>query len=321
MHAARFLAVIAFCLTATLAQAAGLRFVEVPANADGPALKGAMWYPCSEPPGEIVVGNITLPGVKDCPVSGGKLPLVVVSHGRGGSFIGHHDTAEQLADGGFVVAAIDHPGSTTFDTSRLGDLSVFVERSTDIKRLVDFMVGASPAASKIDPERIGFFGFSLGGYTGLVVIGADPDWAIPLCLRSSAVPICEQILRKGFVVQPLTHDFRIKAAVIADPFSDFFTADGFAAVKVPVQLWASERGGDGVTPESVAAVDRGLPAQHEYRVVSNSGHFAFLTPCPLALAKARPELCSDAPGFDRVAFHQQLNAEVLAFFHTHPINP
>jgi hypothetical protein len=36
---------------------------------------------------------------------------------------------------------------------------------------------------------------------------------------------------------------------------------GFAAVKVPVQLWASERGNEYVTPESVAAVDRNLPAK------------------------------------------------------------
>jgi hypothetical protein len=49
---------VLLCLTATLAQAAGFRFIEVPADADGPALKGAMWYPCSEPPGEIQLGDI-----------------------------------------------------------------------------------------------------------------------------------------------------------------------------------------------------------------------------------------------------------------------
>jgi hypothetical protein len=32
---------IALCLTTTLAQAAGFRFIEVPADADGPALRGA----------------------------------------------------------------------------------------------------------------------------------------------------------------------------------------------------------------------------------------------------------------------------------------
>jgi hypothetical protein len=69
---------IALGLTATLAQAAGFRFIEVPADADGPALEGAMWYPCAEPPGEIELGKITLPGVKDCPIVGEKLPLVVI---------------------------------------------------------------------------------------------------------------------------------------------------------------------------------------------------------------------------------------------------
>ena len=84
-------------------------------------------------------------------------------------------------------------------------------------------------------------------------------------------------------------------------------------------MWASERrtelGGIPMpSAESVAAVDRSLPAKHEYHVVPNSAHFAFLLICPSALAKAEPELCTDAPGFDRVAFHQQFNADVLGFF-------
>ena len=261
-YAAKVLVTITLCLVAPFAQAAGVRFIDVPADADGPVLQGAMWYPCSEPPGEINLGKITLPAVKNCPISGDKLPLVVVSHGRGGSFVGHHDTAETLADAGFVVAAINHPGDNTFDMSRSGDLSVFFERPTDIKRLIDFMVGASSIASKIDPERIGFFGFSRGGYTGLVLIGAKPDWASATAFcQSRSSPICEQILGKQFSAQPLVPDLRIKAAVIADPLAILFTAQSFAAVKVPVQLWASERGGDGVSPESVAAVDRNLPAK------------------------------------------------------------
>lgn len=300
-------------LATTPAQAAGFRLIEVPGDVDGPTLKGAIWYPCLKPPGEIHLGNVVLPSVRDCPIGGGKQPLVVVSHGRGGTFISHHDTAETLADAGFIVAAINHPGSTALD-NRVGDLSALVERPTDIKRLIDFMLGPGPAASSIDPQRIGFFGFSMGGYTGLVVIGANPDWAIAFCRQSSAVSVCEQILRKDFRVQPLVHDPRIKAAVIANPFSAFFTAQSFAAVKVPVQLWASARGGDEVSPEDIAAVNQNLPARHEYRVVPNSGHFDFLAPCTPALAKARPELCSDAPGFNRVAFHNKFDAAVLAFF-------
>ena len=75
-----------------------------------------------------------------------------------------------------------------------------------------------------------------------------------------------------------------------------------------------------VTPESIAAVERNLPARHEYHVVPNAGHMAFLAPCPPATAKAVPKLCADAPGFDRAAFHRQFNAAVLAFFREHLIN-
>jgi predicted dienelactone hydrolase len=226
-----------------------------------------MWYPCSEPSGEIDFGDIIVPGVKDCPLSGDKLPLVVISQGNFGSIVDHHDTAETLADADFIVAAINHRGDNSRNSAS-GDPSVMVERPTDIKCLIDFMLGASPAASKIDPERIGFFGFSAGGFTGLVPIGANPDWASVLCRFASATHVCEQIIRKDLRVQPFAHDVRIRAAVIADPPGIFFTADSFTAVEAPVQLWASEGGGHdllfiNVTPEGVAAVDRNLPAKHE----------------------------------------------------------
>ena len=313
--AGRVLVASAFCVAATLAQAAGFRSIDIAADAEGPAIQGTMWSPCAEPPGEVHIRGRTLPGVMDCPLLGENLPLIVVSHGKGGSSIGHHDTDEVLADAGFVVVAINHPGDNFSDLSRVSDLATYVERPTDIKRLIDFMIGASPFAARIDRNRIGFFGFSRGGYTGLVLIGGNPDWAsATAACQHFASFACDQILRREFPVQPLTHDPRIKAAVLADPLAPLFNADSLKTVKVPVQLWASERGGDGVVPHDVAAVDGNLPAKHEYRVVANAGHFAFVPPCPPAAA---PEFCTDAPGFDRTAFHAQFNADVLAFFQTH----
>ncbi len=318
MRLSTLVVALALCLAGSAAQAAGFRFIDVPADGDAPAMHGGMWYPCAEPAGEIDLGRITLRGVKDCPVSGEKLPLIVISHGLGGSFIGHHDTAEALADAGFAVAAISHPGDNAQDKSRAGALSIFVERPAGMKRLIDFMLGASPLAARIDPQRVGFFGFSRGGYTGLILIGAAPDWAAAagFCAQSAAY-FCSEIRSKAFPPAPPVHDPRIKAAVIADPLAIFFTADSFGGITVPVQLWGSERGGDGVTPESVAAVNRELPGPHEFHLVPNSAHFAFLFPCPPALAVDLPQICTDAPGFDRVAFHQQLDAAVVAFFRSH----
>ncbi|MCP3469126.1 hypothetical protein NLM33_02160 [Bradyrhizobium sp. CCGUVB1N3] len=107
-HAGRLLSVIAFCLTATLVQAAGLRSIDIPADADGPAIHGMIWYPCAETPVEIHVDPFNLPGVKDCPLAGDHLPLIADSHGQGATLLVNHDTAETLADNGFIVAAISH---------------------------------------------------------------------------------------------------------------------------------------------------------------------------------------------------------------------
>lgn len=313
MYARKSFVAIILCLTATLAQGAGIRAIDIPADA-GPALTGAAWYPCSQPLGEVNLGKYTLPGVKDCPLPARKLPLIVVSHGRTGNFVGHHDTVEVLADAGFIVAAINHPGDTGSDLSRTDDLSIYVTRPNDIKRLIDFMIGAPAFAGGIDQERIGLFGFSRGGYTGLAVIGANPDWAnVTDRCQQFKTHVCDQVRAKEFPGS-VTHDPRIKAAVIADPLSVFFTASSFGDVKIPVQLWASELGGDGVLPHSVDIVDKNLPSKHEYRVISNAGHFSFLVPCPPEMAAQIPYLCKDAPGFDRVAFHTQFNADALAFF-------
>jgi predicted dienelactone hydrolase len=304
---------IALCALAMPSFAAGFRFIDVPADAEGPAMTGAIWYPCAEPLGTMRYGPYVLPVSKDCPLSGEKHPLVVVSHGRGGTFMGHHDTAEAFADAGFIVAAINHPGDTSLDKSRATELSVYVSRPADIKRLVDYMVGSSPAAPFIDPSRIGFFGFSRGGYTGLAVIGANADWAnaTGYCGDSPARG-CQQIRNREFPAGPIAHDPRIKAAVVADPLAVFFTAEAVAPIKVPVQLWASELGGDGVFLRDVAPLDTNLSAPHEYHVVRNAGHFAFFL-CPPALAQTAPDLCTDRSGFDRAVFHKEFNAVAVKF--------
>jgi predicted dienelactone hydrolase len=312
-HVCKFLSAIGFCLTATLVQAAGLRGIDIPADADGPAIHGMIWYPCTEPPGEIRLDEFIVPGVAGCPLARDHLPLIAFSHGQGAGLLINHDTAETLADNGFIVAAINHPGDTAQDRSRTDDLSAFVERPTDIKRLIDFMIGVSPFAARIDQARIGFFGYSRGAFAGLVLIGGNPDWAgaaSNYCQQRHG-PICQQILGKKYPSQPLTHDPRIKAAVIVDPLA-IFSAESLAPIKAPVQLWASERGGYGVVLRDVATLDANLPAKHEYHVATNADHEAFCAPF-----QAGPKICEDPPGFDRVAFHKEFNAAVTKFFQEH----
>jgi predicted dienelactone hydrolase len=320
---AKHIFIVACCLAAPFADAAGLQLFDIPATDAGLSLTGIVWTPCAAAASEVALGGgVVLPGVRDCPISGNRLPLIVVSHGRRGTFIAHNDTATALADAGFVVAAINHPGDNARDSSRTDEFSVLVERPADMKRLTDFMLGAWKEAAVLDPQRIGLFGFSRGAYTGLVVIGGNPDFGAlaALCQQAgAATPKCEAI-RAGRVPTAVpVHDPRIRAAILADPpvFEGLFSRERLAGVTIPLLLWRSSLGGDGVTPDAIDALEQLLPRRPDYRIVANSVHFSFIAPCPPALAKAVPVLCTDPPGFDRVAFHNEFNDAAVAFFRTH----
>jgi predicted dienelactone hydrolase len=305
--------VLGLVLSLPAAHAAGIQALKVPSDGSLPALSGAVWYPCAMAPAAMMLGPFQISATKDCPIDGTKLPLIVISHGRSGSFLGHRDTAETLANAGFVVAAISHPGDNAQDASQSNDLSVFVERPADIKRLIDYLLGAWHHASVIDSSRMGVFGFSRGGYTGLVVVGAQPRFGANsgMCAGKTST-ICDDVRQAR--LEPLVHDSRVKAAVIADPLSIFFTKASFDEVRVPIQLWRSENGGDGVTPDSIAAVAEELPLKPDFRTVPKAQHFSFLPPCPDEIARGARELCTDLSGFDREGFHKEFNAQVLDFF-------
>jgi len=263
---------------------------------------------------------VTIPASRNCPIAGDKLPLIVISHGSGAWFGAHHDTAATLADAGFVVVAINHPGDNASDAGRSDNLSILSDRPTDIRRLTDFMLGAWPEASKLDAQRLGIFGFSRGAYTGMVLVGDQLDMPsiVTLCPEGFLNGMCAQ-LRKGEVpAQRAGHDPRFKVAVLADlEFGRAFTAEGLQGVQAPIQLWSSARGGDGVLPEDGATITRHLRAKPDYHVVPQAAHCAFTAPCSAAETHALPAICRDADAFNRVAFHKEFNATVLAFFRKH----
>jgi predicted dienelactone hydrolase len=257
----------------------------------------------------------TLFGVKDCPVSGTRLPLIILSHGRGGWFGANHDTAEALANAGFVVAAINHPGDNGNDLSRRDSLSVLASRPADMVRLLDFMLNDWKDRAAIDHARVGFFGFSRGGYTGLVLAGGNPDFRkiASFCTETNRSQDCEQF-RSGDIPPSPRHDARIRAAVVADPAETYpFTRDNLADIKIPLQVWRSELGGV-VDASAIARVIASLPGKPDVHLVP-AGHFAFLAPCSPQLAAAIPRICTDNPAdFDRAVFHRDFNARVVGFF-------
>jgi predicted dienelactone hydrolase len=313
----RALAVGLICL-ASPAGAAGLQLLD-----SDPTLRGAIWTPCAAASQEVPLGSLgvtgvtSLPGVKDCPIKGSKLPLIVFSHGRGGWFGQHHDLNEALADAGFIVAAINHPGDSVDDHSQSESLSSWASRPADIVRLLDFVLKDWKDKAAIDPDRIGFFGFSKGGYTGLVLAGADLDIRRVAQYCTQPTPFCEQV-RSGDVPKIWPHDARIKIAVLADTApTTAFTEANLAAIKMPLQIWRSELGGYGADPGGTTRVAAALPGHPEIHTVP-AGHYAFLAPCSEQLAAAVPRICTDTPpSFDRAAFHREFDADIVKFFSDH----
>lgn len=306
-------------LAATTAQSAGFKIFLVPSDTNGPTLEAAMWSPCAALAKDIRVGISVIPGVRDCPIAGRHLPLIVISHGFGGQYLGHQDTAETLADAGFIVVALNHPDDNFANDARFRNYSALISRPSDIKRLIDFLLGTAPESDIIDLNRIGFYGFSRGGYTGLVLGGGQPNFRawFSHCTDSTAER-CTQGNLDNWSIQDLVHDTRIKAIVIADPLSSMFpTKDSLKTISVPVQLWGSQFGGDGVYPEDVATIARNLPNNCEFHNVRQAAHFAFLRPCSDDLKKSRPNICVDNASFDRMTFHKDFNQQVLAFFQRH----
>jgi predicted dienelactone hydrolase len=304
-------------LATTPALSAGFERVTVP-DSDGPPLEAGIWYPSEAAASSQPLGLYQQSVATGGAVAGRGLPLIVVSHGSGGSFEGHYDTALALAEAGFVVAAVTHTGDNYRDQSGFTRVE---NRPRHIKMLIDFMLASWPRHDLIDPARIGMFGFSAGGFTALVLVGGIPDLTrvAPYCAAYPDEWACrkakEHDIDARAVPAAFVHDPRIAAAVIAAPAIGYaFTPDALAGIKASIQLWRGDSDELLPHPRHAQNVYEGLPTKPEYHVVPNAGHFAFLAPCTPLAERFAPEICRDPAGFDRAAFHREFNAAVVAFF-------
>jgi predicted dienelactone hydrolase len=273
-----------------------------------------IWYPAHGQPAAERLGPYEQTVVDDAPPVGTGHPLIVISHGTGGSFAGHADTAIALAQAGFIVAALTHPGDNWRDQSRATDVQA---RPVALSGLIGFMLGAWSGHAAIDPSRVGAFGFSSGGFTVLAAAGGQPDLST-VAGHCAAHPVdFDCSLLRAHPAAPVpwhdSRDARIKAIVVAAPALGFaFGRAGLSAVGMPVQLWRADNDQILPAPDYADAVRGALPQPPEFHAVPNAGHFDFLSPC--AADSAGLPICSSAPGFDRLAFHRTFNAAVVQFF-------
>ena len=178
-------------------------------------------------------------------------------------------------------------------------------------------------AKQIDAERIGAFGFSIGGFTVLTAAGAKPDLrGIAQYCANSREFSCDMLRQSNsFLLKAelpagsdnFEHDTRIKAIVVAAPglgFS-FSGSNALTTISTPVQLWQGEKDESVPYATNAKVIQDGLGAKVDFQLVPNAGHFSFLTPCGLLKI---PPICSDPAQFDRAVFHQAMNQRVAAFF-------
>ena len=316
----------AFLASICPARAVGFQYLSVP---DGPApsIDIGIWYPSEDAVVATTLGLLPQTVAVDGAVNGHGLPLVVISHGSGGWFGDYPDSAAALAEAGFVVVAPTHRGDNFKDNGRNG-LAVMIDRPRQIRRVLDYMTQVWAGHERINPQKIGFFGFSAGGTTGLILLGATPDWSLfaPHCAAEPDEPVCHEgvataLSRPKAASLPQEtwqRDVRIKAAVLASPgFSFAFGPQSLGRIEAPLQLWGAA--GDRVVPfaSNVAYLQRYLPPTVNVHDVADAGHYAFLPPCSDDQRAKHPDICTDSAAFDRQAFRKSFNQALVAFFHVH----
>lgn len=142
-----------------------------------------VWYPAVDDAKETPL-DIGAPGkplfhsgsaAADAAMAPGRHPVVLLSHGFGGSarMMGWFGTA--LARAGYVVVAVDHPGNNGTGPITLPGAALWWERAEDLKAAWTAVRKDEGIAAHIESARLGVAGFSAGGFTALVAAGARAD--------------------------------------------------------------------------------------------------------------------------------------------------
>ncbi|GGA08792.1 alpha/beta hydrolase family protein [Dyella caseinilytica] len=340
-HSLRWLALTLLIAPALLfAQAVtgvGFQAITIHDPVNGGSMPGYVFYPSAQAKGVTHVGPYDVGATRGAPPLPGAKPLVVISHGNGGSDLGHHTLATYLASHGFVVATLEHPKDNFHDTSGVGHDVVLAGRPIEVKATIDAVLNDPQWKKLVDVQRIGVAGFSAGGYTSLLIVGAVPQFArfIDYCQRypkdeaicHDADKIETEARNQGLTMQQWvanlqnsltrwgnTADPRVKAAFVMAPLSLIFDQAGIEKIDRPVFLYYGDADHVLIPPENAAHIRPWMKTLVDVKVVHNADHWVFIDPCSAALKQDNPTICSDPPGVDRIQVHQQIDADALAFF-------
>ena len=186
-------------------------------------------------------------------------PVVLVSHGTGGSGSAMGWLAEPLAAAGFRVVAVDHHGNDFVGGYHPAAFLFVWERPRDLTVVLDALAAEAP----VGPVAVA--GFSAGGYTAAALVGARADREVVRLLLDGTIPVppipefpdAIDRLRADLTPAELEAAAAASGADLADPrigaaflvapaVGALMTPESLAGVRVPVAVrWA---GADDVNP-------------------------------------------------------------------------
>ncbi len=173
---------------------------------------GAVYPGLPDLPALTALGSLSFnPVSNNAPLARAAFPLLVASHGNlVSSAKNMPDTLETLASHGYVVASIEHTGNNdawyqaNFIKSyipalqiglnpRLGTTDLIAQRSKDVRFVIDAMLQGTvdqrtgiAFSKRIDADKIGVLGYSLGGQTSLATVTGISSAGLPADTRVKA---------------------------------------------------------------------------------------------------------------------------------------
>ncbi|MEQ8708904.1 MAG: alpha/beta hydrolase [Rhodospirillales bacterium] len=316
-------------------------------NGNGPRpLAWTAWYPAEvsqtrlrDDDGKPGTSFFIDPGaVRNAPLADASptWPVVMLSHGTGGTMSGLGWLGVRLASAGYVVIGVDHHGNTASEPYRAEGFLSWWERPRDLSLLLDFHLGEGPFAGRLDQYHIYAAGFSLGGYTVLSLLGAITDMSLFASwmkqvpgmtvnprefpgLAEELVPLLERnsVFRASWGRQSQSFlDERIRAGLLCAPAPPVrgFTIDSLASIRRPVAITVG--GNDQEAPAEICSgwLHDHLPNSSLKRLESTAGHFVFLCECTELGKTEAADICLDASGVDRRAIHDRTASLAISTF-------
>lgn len=306
-----------------------------------PRVAITVWYPATDGAIEkpLLIGPPDRPlfdsgrAAPDAPVANGRHPVVLLSHGFGGTARVMAWFGTRLADAGFIVIAVDHPGSNGLTPITRTGAAWWWERAEDLKAAWTAIRQDSVIGPHLDASRLGVAGFSAGGFAALVAAGArvDVDHFLAFCKAHPDDGVCAPQLEAPALsardADTAMADPKVRAR-LADASADHAIPGVRAAfamapalvqamdpaslprMKVPVSIVVGDA--DTVAPAatnaSVAA--RAIPGARE-EVLPLVTHYDFLATCQPPAREVVPQ-CAQAN--HQAAAHDAAIRQALRLF-------